>query len=178
MRRAGAPVGARSAAAPRREQRPRTRAPRLASLRLAAAAIVLGAAIALTQAGQVGAAEAPAPKAVPAPSAPASPAPAPAVQPYEAQLLRLAEMMGALAYLRDLCGAGDSAEFRAKMAALLDAEAVDAPRRDQLAGAYNRSFRDYATSYRACGAAAKAVIERYLAETARLASDLAARYGG
>ena len=100
------------------------------------------------------------------------------MQPYEAQLLRLAEMMGALAYLRDLCGAGDSAEFRAKMAALLDAEAVDAPRRDQLAGAYNRSFRDYATSYRACGAAAKAVIERYLAETARLASDLAARYGG
>jgi uncharacterized protein (TIGR02301 family) len=87
-------------------------------------------------------------------------------------------MMGALAYLRDLCSQGDSAEFRAKMAALLDAEAADTPRRDQLAGAYNRSFRDYATSYRACGPAAKAVIERYLAETLRLASDLAARYGG
>jgi uncharacterized protein (TIGR02301 family) len=143
--------------------------------------IALSAAVLLTQVGQADAAEAPAQKAAPALSASPAPAPAPAapaVQPYDAQLLRLAEMMGALAYLRDLCSQGDSAEFRAKMAALLDAEAADTPRRDQLAGAYNRSFRDYATSYRACGPAAKAVIERYLAETLRLASDLAARYGG
>ena len=87
-------------------------------------------------------------------------------------------MMGALAYLRDLCGEGDSADFRARMGALLDAEAADAQRRDRLVGAYNKSFRDYATSYRACGPAANAVIQRYLAETARLATDLANRYGG
>jgi uncharacterized protein (TIGR02301 family) len=87
-------------------------------------------------------------------------------------------MMGALAYLRDLCGQSDAADFRAKMATLLDAEATDAQRRDRLAGAYNKSFRDYATSYRACGPSANAVIERYLAETARLTSDLASRYGG
>ncbi len=87
-------------------------------------------------------------------------------------------MMGALAYLRDLCGQGDSADFRAKMAALLDAEAADAQRRDRLAGVYNKSFQDYATSYRACGPSANAVIERYLAETAKLTSDLANRYGG
>jgi uncharacterized protein (TIGR02301 family) len=64
------------------------------------------------------------------------------------------------------------------MAALLDAESADTQRRDRLAGAYNKGFRDYATSYRACGPSANAVIERYLAETARLASDLASRYGG
>jgi uncharacterized protein (TIGR02301 family) len=87
-------------------------------------------------------------------------------------------MMGALAYLRDLCGAGDGAEFRAKLGALLDAEGVDAQRRDLLAGAYNKAFRDYAISYHACGPSANAVIERYLGETARLAADLAARYGG
>ena len=87
-------------------------------------------------------------------------------------------MLGALAYLRDLCGLGDSAEFRAKMAALLEAEAADEPRRDLLAGAYNKGFRDYAATYRACGPAAAAVIERYLNETARLAADLAGRYGG
>jgi len=86
--------------------------------------------------------------------------------------------MGALAYLRDLCGEGDSADFRAKMAALLDAEGSDDQRRDLLAGAYNKGFRDYATSYRTCGPAAGAVIERYLAEAARVAADLASRYGG
>ena len=31
--------------------------------------------------------------------------------PHEPQLLRMAEIMGALAYLRDLCGAGDGCEF-------------------------------------------------------------------
>ena len=111
--------------------------------------------------------------------APPGPAAAPApTPPYEPQMLRLAELMGALAYLRDLCGEGDGAEFRAKMAALLDAEAVDERRRDLLAGAYNKGFQDYAAVHRMCGPAANAVIERYLAETARLAADLAGRYGG
>lgn len=148
------------------------------------AAIGLVAALVLARAGLAGAAEAPAPKAAPAPSAPGSTAPAvatPAPSPpphYEPQLIRLAELMGALAYLSDLCGEGDSADFRARMAALLAAEADDAQRRDRLAGAYNQSFRDYATSYRACGPSANAVIERYLAETVRLTSDLANRYGG
>jgi uncharacterized protein (TIGR02301 family) len=87
-------------------------------------------------------------------------------------------MMGALAYLRDLCGQNDSADFQAKMAALLDAESIAGQRRDLLAGAYNKGFRDYATSYRACGPAAHAVIEHYLAETARIAADLVSRYGG
>lgn len=148
------------------------------------AAIGFACALILARAGLAGAAEAPAPKAAPAPSAPGSAAPAVATPPpappppYEPQLIRLAEMMGALAYLRDLCGQGDSADFRARMAALLDAESADTQRRDRLAGAYNKGFRDYATSYRACGPSANAVIERYLAETARLTSDLASRYGG
>ena len=56
-----------------------------------------------------------------APAKPAAPAeqPAPAPEPpppYEPQLLRLAEIMGALAYLRDLCGGHDGDAFHAKMA--------------------------------------------------------------
>jgi uncharacterized protein (TIGR02301 family) len=152
-----------------------------------AQAIVLGAALALAPLEPGWAAEAPAPKTAPAPplppnksapaptAPPAAPAPPP---PYEPQLLRLAEMMGALAYLRDLCGQGDGAEFRAKLAALIDAEGVDERRRDLLAGAYNKGFLDYATSFRTCGPAAKAVMERYLSETARRAADVAGRYGG
>jgi uncharacterized protein (TIGR02301 family) len=105
----------------------------------------------------------------------------PAVQPpppYEPQLLRLAQMMGALAYLRDLCGAGDGAKFRTRMAALLDAEGATESRRDLLAGAYNQGFRDYQTTYRVCTPAADTVIARYLSETARIAAEVAGRYGG
>jgi uncharacterized protein (TIGR02301 family) len=133
------------------------------------------------------AAEAPAPKPEPksaakaaphggAPTPPAAPAEPP--PPYEPQLLRLAEMMGALAYLRDLCGADDGAKFRSKMKALLDADGASESQRDLIAGAYNRGFEGYRLTYRTCTPAAGEVIARYLAETARLASELAGRYGG
>ena len=87
-------------------------------------------------------------------------------------------MMGALAYLRDLCGAGDGAEFRAKLTSLLDADGVSESQRDLLAGAYNRGFEGYRLTYRTCTPAAGEVIGRYLAETARLAAEVASRYGG
>jgi uncharacterized protein (TIGR02301 family) len=118
-----------------------------------------------------------APKTAPSGGAP----PAPPVEPpppYEPQLLRLAEMMGALAYLRDLCGADDGAEFRTKMKSLLDADGLSESQRDLLAGAYNRGFEGYRLTYRMCTPAAGQVIARYLTETSRLASELAGRYGG
>ena len=127
------------------------------------------------------AAETSAPKNAPAPASPLPPPPAPLEEPpppYEPQLLRLAEIMGALAYLRDLCGAGDGVKFRAKVAALVDAEGASESRRDLLAGAYNRGFRDYQTTYRACTPAAEEVISQFLSEAARLAAQIANRYGG
>lgn len=119
-------------------------------------------------------------QAAPKPPAPAAPAP-PAAEPpppYEPQLLRLAEIMGALAYLRDLCGARDADAYRAKMASLLEVEAKSETRKETLAGAYNRGFRGYELSYRACTPAAEEVIARFLDETAKISTDLANRYGG
>ena len=145
-----------------------------------------GFAALLALAAAAAAAQAPGPKpapppnssspAKPVPDAPTSPAERP--PPYQAQLLRLAEMMGALAYLRDLCGAGEGEKFRDRMAALLDAEGTTESRRNLLAGAYNQGFRAYETSYRTCTPAADAIVSRYLSETARIASEMAARYGG
>jgi uncharacterized protein (TIGR02301 family) len=119
--------------------------------------------------------------------APAKPAPpaeqpaAPAVElppPYEPQLLRLAELMGALAYLRDLCGAHDADAFHAKMASLLEAEAKTEARKESLAGAYNDGFRGYELSYRVCTPAAHEIIARFLDEAAKISTDVANRYGG
>jgi len=148
------------------------------------AASVVTSLAALFAASGAWAAETPPTKAAPAQAAPAPAAPTPPPQPierpppYEPQLLKLAEMMGALAFLRDLCGAGDGADFRAKMAALLDADAVTESQRDLLAGAYNKGFQDYETACRVCSPNSHVVISRYLSETAKLAAEVAGRYGG
>ena len=86
--------------------------------------------------------------------------------------------MGALAYLRDLCGDGDGAEYRAKMSSLLDAEGTAPERREKLAGAYNRGYRGYETTYGQCTQNARAAIARYVSEGGRLSRDISDRYSG
>ncbi|MFO1104208.1 MAG: TIGR02301 family protein [Methylocystis sp.] len=107
-----------------------------------------------------------------APSGPERPPP-----PYEPQITRLSEVLGALSFLRDLCGAGDGDEWRVKMAALLDADAPSGSRRQRLMASFNRGFRGYELTYRACTPNAKTVISRYLAEASRLTRDITYRYG-
>jgi uncharacterized protein (TIGR02301 family) len=122
------------------------------------------------------------PKPPPKPAATPTPIPTPTPTetppPYEPQLLRLAELMGALFYLRDLCHAGDGDAFRDKMAKLLEAEAHSEERKATLAGAFNRGFGDYALTYRKCTPSAAEVIAHYLEESGRIARDVAGRYGG
>lgn len=124
----------------------------------------------------------PATPAKPAPTPTPSPSPTPtpvaAPPPYEPQLLRLSELMGALSYLRDLCRDGDGAQFRDKMAQLLDIEAHTQERKDLLAGAFNRGFGDYELTYRTCTPSARETIVKYLDKSARIARDVATRYGG
>ncbi len=97
--------------------------------------------------------------------------------PYEPQLLRLSELLGALAYLQDLCGHHQGDVWRAKMAALLDAEAKTPLRKERLAGAFNRGFQGYALTYRLCTPNAQAIISRFLAKSGEIAHDVAHRYG-
>ncbi|MBG0809794.1 TIGR02301 family protein [Methylosinus sp. H3A] len=121
-------------------------------------------------------------KAPPGKQQPAQPAaPSPAAEgpppPYEPQLLRLSEILGALSYLRDLCGPEDGEDWRAKMTSLLEAEAKTGQRRLKLTGAFNRGFRGYETTYRSCTPNARTAISRYLDEGGRIAHDIAYRYG-
>lgn len=97
--------------------------------------------------------------------------------PYEAQMTRLTEVLGALAFLRDLCGAGDGDDWRAKMAALIDAEAPSGARREKFVGSFNRGFRGYELTYRVCTPNAQAAISRYLDEASKLSLDITYRYG-
>jgi uncharacterized protein (TIGR02301 family) len=147
-------------------------------LRRAAIAFLSAAAL-IAASGQAPAAESTAAKPAPASPAPATGTPAAGrPPPYQPQLLRLAEIMGALAYLRDLCGAGDGDKFRARMATLLEAEGASESQRDLIAGAFNRGVQDYEITYRACTPAADEIVSKFLSEMARLASEVANRYGG
>ena len=113
---------------------------------------------------------------------PAAPPPPPVERPaapYEPQLLRLSEILGALAYLRELCGGekeGD--ELRKQMAALIEAEASSAAHKARFAGAYNKGFRGFEQTYHACTPNAEIVVARYLAEGLRIARETASRFGG
>jgi uncharacterized protein (TIGR02301 family) len=98
--------------------------------------------------------------------------------PYEPQLLRLSEIMGALAFLRPLCGAQDGSDFQKRMENLIEVEANSQSRKDRLAGAYNKGFREYAQSYRRCTPAAQVIIQRYADEGGKLTRELSGRFGG
>ena len=105
---------------------------------------------------------------------PARAAGAPA--PYDRELSRLAEILGALHHLRRICGANEGQAWRNEMQALIDAETREGPRRDRLTASFNRGYRSYQQSYRTCTPAARLAIERYLDEGERIAREVASRY--
>jgi uncharacterized protein (TIGR02301 family) len=96
--------------------------------------------------------------------------------PYDANLQRLAEILGALHYLRGICGANEGQKWRNQMQALVDAEAPNGDRRTRMVASFNRGFRIFQQTYRACTPAADLVIRRYLDEGSKIAREVTARY--
>jgi uncharacterized protein (TIGR02301 family) len=116
--------------------------------------------------------------AKPAPGAKAAPAPeTEPPRPYDPQILRLAEILGALTYLDALCASNPQGDWRVKMQALLEADAKTAARKERLAGSYNRGFHDYERTYHLCTPNAQAIIGRFLAEGGKIAHEVVNRYG-
>jgi len=102
---------------------------------------------------------------------------APLAQPYDDQLLRLSEILGAVHYLRELCHAGEGTLWRDQMQALLDSEQPDDERKARLIDRFNRGYQGFRAVYRECTTAATLAIDGYMKEGARIARDVAARYG-
>jgi len=108
----------------------------------------------------------------PQPQAP----PQPASAPYDHDLQRLAEILGALHFLRGICGSNEGQKWRNEAQALIDAEAPAGERRDQMVASFNRGYRAFQQSYRTCTPAADFAVRRYLDEGARIAREITARY--
>ncbi|SEH60389.1 TIGR02301 family protein [Rhizobium tibeticum] len=114
----------------------------------------------------------------PTPTLPEENAPKAVTVPYDDKLSRLAEVLGSVHYLRTLCKAEDSGEWRGRMQQLLDSEAKDEPqRKEQLTAAFNRGYRAFASVYTDCTPAAIVAEERYRAEGATLATEITSRFG-
>ena len=98
--------------------------------------------------------------------------------PYESRLLRLAEILGSVQYLRSLCNAEQDKSWQESMQALLDSEtAGEADRREHLTAGYNRGFRAFASVYTSCTDAALIAEDRYRREGATLVAEIVSRYG-
>jgi uncharacterized protein (TIGR02301 family) len=118
--------------------------------------------------------------AAPPPQVQTPPEPPPPV--YEPLMLELAEVMGALSVMSEVCRrpgdtipVGDA--WRAKMAGLIELEAQTQGMRDRLAGAYNRGALTYRTTYRSCTRAGRVALERLLTDGARIAAEINSRFG-
>ena len=99
-----------------------------------------------------------------------------AVPPYEAELLRLAEILGAIHFLDSLCGYSDTPPWREEMLKLIEAEKPSTHRRAALINAFNRGFRQFAQIYRRCTTPARLLRGRYVAEGATISTTITRRY--
>jgi uncharacterized protein (TIGR02301 family) len=128
----------------------------------------------------------PRPQAPPRPRAPQPPPvpqdqqsnaqPRAASAPYDNDLKRLSEILGALHFLRSICGTNEGPKWRNEAQALIDAEAPAGDRHDQMIASFNRGYRGFQQSYRTCTPAADVAIRRYLDEGAKIAREITARY--
>ena len=99
-----------------------------------------------------------------------------AAAPFDGSLQRLAEILGALHYLRNICGANEGQTWRNEMQSIIDAEAPGGERRARMIASFNRGYRGYQQTYRTCTPAADLVIRRYLEEGSKIAREMTARY--
>lgn len=95
------------------------------------------------------------------------------VRPYDTKLMRLAEILGAVHYLRELCGANEGQAWRNRMQELIEGEGSASLRRAQLTTRFNNGYRSYSRTYQTCTPSAQTAVTRFLAEGSEIANELA-----
>jgi uncharacterized protein (TIGR02301 family) len=93
-------------------------------------------------------------------------------RPYDDKLMRLCEILGAVHYLRELCGSDEGQLWRDRMKELVDSEGSSALRRARLTRSFNNGYRSYSRTYNTCSTSAQTAITRFLAEGAEIAANL------
>lgn len=99
--------------------------------------------------------------------------PPPDDRPYDNKLMRLAKILGAVHYLRELCGADEGQLWRKQMTEILRNEGTTAVRRAKLVNSFNEGYRGYRRTYRTCTQSATIATRRFSTEGATIAASLA-----
>jgi uncharacterized protein (TIGR02301 family) len=97
--------------------------------------------------------------------------------PYDPDLLRLAEILGALSHLDRLCGSLEPDVWRSRMEALITAQRMDADDRRRYVDVFNRGHRTFASVHRTCTDQTRFVLANYFEEGARIVARLDERFG-
>ncbi len=93
-------------------------------------------------------------------------------KPYDDRLVRLSEILGAVHYLRELCGSNDGQAWRLRMRELIEAEGSAPLRRAKLARSFNRGYQSYNRTYKTCTTTARTAIKRFIIEGIQIAEAL------
>jgi uncharacterized protein (TIGR02301 family) len=93
-------------------------------------------------------------------------------KPYDQQVYQLAELLGAIHYLRELCGAEEAQTWRNQMRELVSTEGTTALRRARLVDSFNKGYRGYARTYRTCTKPAIVAINRFMEQGASIADGM------
>ncbi len=131
-------------------------------------ALILFCLLALTSLAQAQDAQVEAPAGPPLPELTA---------PYDPYLLRLAEVLGSVHYLRTLCKTGEGNAWRDAMTDLIALENPVPARRARLVARFNRGYRSLDEVYRACTPSARLAGDRYTQEGRTLTRQITQRFG-
>jgi len=96
---------------------------------------------------------------------------------YNDKMARLAEVLGAVQYLRKLCGAAEGLKWREQMENIIAGEQPTAERKADLVSRFNRGFRSYREIHRECTPTAVEVVNSYMRQGTRLAGEIPNQYG-
>ncbi len=96
--------------------------------------------------------------------------------PFDGDLERLSEILGALHYCAASAVTTKAANGATRCRPLIDAETPSGDRRTRMIAGFNRGYSGFQQTYRTCTPAATVAIHRYLQEGAKISRDLTARY--
>ncbi|EJF75211.1 TIGR02301 family protein [Bartonella alsatica] len=95
--------------------------------------------------------------------------------PYETKLIRLAEILGSLHFLQNLCSTPTN-QWYDYMNAMIEAEHPMPQRRAYFYEAFNEAYRAFSANYHHCTQSAIEANQRYIKEGRALSESLLAHY--
>jgi uncharacterized protein (TIGR02301 family) len=95
--------------------------------------------------------------------------------PYNTKLIRLAEILGSVHYLRNLCGE-ISTDWRDRMSDLVASENPPPERKAAMIASFNHGYRSFDSVHLRCTTAAITALDRFMTEGETLSEEIALRY--